>query len=340
MSLQFNQKNITFACACDEIFAPPNGHVEFSIDDLSFDRGYDNGLYDNPYINFYRYAEDSSEARDSSEAHTALLHNIYSNWLDKVSSSRGKKREEVQNFINEGVYRLDKLKEEGFISSLVYDDDVITLLKETWEAKEQIAIIRASGTMDSDIVTSNFIEKIGMVKDSKKFKAVIVRIDSVGGDFHASQSTWEAIRSLASKKPVIASMSDAATSAGYYMAMGAGAIVAENLTLTGSIRGTVSQNFNLDNELPSFIPYDDAKVLDNVVRLRLMTLGKLDKMKKVAHGRIWTGKDAASHGLVDAGMPVISYGFAGMPPATPTNFARWPFTRMIFNYFVFRFHKR
>jgi len=154
--------------------------------------------------------------------------------------------------------------------------------------------------MDSDIVTSNFIEKIGMVKDSKKIKAVIVRIDSVGGDFHASQSTLKAIRSLASKKPVIASMSDAATSAGYYMAMGAGAIVAENLTLTGSIRGTVPQKFNLDNELPSFIPYDDVKVLHNVVRLRLMTLGKLDKMKKVARGRIWTGKDAASHGLVDA----------------------------------------
>jgi len=169
------------------------------------------------------------------------------------------------------------------------------------EAKEQIAIIRVLGTMDSDIVTRNFIEKIGMVKDSKKIKAVIVRIDSVGGDFHASQSMLKAIRSLASKKPAIASMSDAATSAGYYMAMGAGAIVAENLTLTGSIRGTVPQNFNLDNELPSFIPYDDVKVLDNVVRLRLiMTLGKLDKMKKVAHGRIWTDKDAASHGLVDA----------------------------------------
>jgi hypothetical protein len=39
-------------------------------------------------------------------------------------------------------------------------------------------------------------------------------------------------------------------------------------------------------------------------------------------------------------IPVISYyGFAGMPPATPTNIARWLLPRMIFNYFVFRFHK-
>lgn len=39
-------------------------------------------------------------------------------------------------------------------------------------------------------------------------------------------------------------------------------------------------------------------------------------------------------------IPVISYGFAGMPPATPTNIASWLITGTIFNYFVFRYHKR
>ncbi|KAH7526070.1 hypothetical protein JRO89_XSUnG0067500 [Xanthoceras sorbifolium] len=39
-------------------------------------------------------------------------------------------------------------------------------------------------------------------------------------------------------------------------------------------------------------------------------------------------------------IPVISYGFAGMPPATPTNIASWLITGAIFNYFVFRYHKR
>ena len=46
---------------------------------------------------------------------------------------------------------------------------------------------------------------------------------------------WREIRLLAASKPVIASMSDVAASGGYYMAMAAGTIVAENLTLTGSI---------------------------------------------------------------------------------------------------------
>ncbi|MCI20887.1 protease 4-like, partial [Trifolium medium] len=135
-----------------------------------------------------------------------------------------------------------------------------------------------------------------MVKASKKFKAIIIRIDSVGGDVHASQLMWEAVRSLASKKPVIASMSDVATSAGCDMAMGAGAIVAENFTLIGSIGVAHSGKYAELRELwLSFTPYEVT--LDYGA---LPTPYEVDQMKKVAHGRIWTGKDAASHGLVDA----------------------------------------
>jgi len=330
-------KEYYIACACDEIFAPPGvgdeiytppyDCVGFGFHNLSY-RSFVCCLYDNPYKNLYDFAGDNDY-----QALTPFLDNIYSNWLDKVSSSRGKKREEVENFINEGVYQVDKLREQGFISSLVYDDEVITLLKERlgvkslpmvsfrkyskvrkWtvgiaEANDLIAIIRSSEAMRSGIVTNNFIKKIDMVKASKKFKAAIIRIDSLGGDVHASYSMWEAIDSLASKKPVIASLSDVATSAGYYMAIGAGTIVAENLTLTGSIRGTFSQNFNLDNcyeniyfeddtEMCPFTPYD-VDIYDAPPSIS-MTLARIHKMKKVEHGRIWTGKDAASHGLVDA----------------------------------------
>jgi protease IV len=57
---------------------------------------------------------------------------------------------------------------------------------------------------------------------------------------------WTEIRSLADKIPIIASMSDRAMGAGYYVAMGAGVIVAENLTLTGSI-GVDLGIFSLEN---------------------------------------------------------------------------------------------
>ncbi|MCI10185.1 protease 4-like, partial [Trifolium medium] len=201
-----------------------------------------------------------------SEAHreeqTALLDNIYSNWLDKVSSARGKKREDIDNFMNEGVYQIDKLKEEGFISNILYDDEVIArLLKRPWvksnmltlvslrkysrvrkwtvgisSSKELIAVIRASGTIkcvespssspSKGITANKFIAMVRKVRASKKFKAAIIRIDSPGGDPLAADLMWREIRLLAAKKPVIASMSDEAASGGYYMAMGANIIVA------------------------------------------------------------------------------------------------------------------
>ncbi|AQK55052.1 Serine protease SPPA chloroplastic [Zea mays] len=119
---------------------------------------------------------------------------------------------------------------------------------------EQIAIIRASGSItrtrsplsapSSGIVAEQLIEKIRTVRESEKYKAVILRIDSPGGDALASDLMWREIRLLANSKPVVASMSDVAASGGYYMAMAAPVIVAEKLTLTGSI-GVVTGKFCL-----------------------------------------------------------------------------------------------
>ncbi|KAG6413175.1 hypothetical protein SASPL_125879 [Salvia splendens] len=105
-------------------------------------------------------------------------------------------------------------------------------------------------------------------------------------------------------------MADVAASGGYYMAMAAQTIVAENLTLTGSI-GVVTgvpfasvvvyeRDLFMDDEAELF-----AKSAQNAYRgfrdkaasSRSMTI---DKMEEVAQGRVWTGNDAASRGLVDA----------------------------------------
>nr|GEX39003.1 serine protease SPPA, chloroplastic [Tanacetum cinerariifolium] len=119
--------------------------------------------------------------------------------------------------------------------------------------KDKIAVIRASGGINrvegpffspsSGIIAEKFIEKIRRVRELKRYKAVIIRIDSPGGDGLASDLMWREISLLAESKPVIASMVDMAASGGYYMAMAAHAIVSENLTLTGSI-GVVRAKFN------------------------------------------------------------------------------------------------
>ncbi|RHN63964.1 putative peptidase S49, ClpP/crotonase-like domain-containing protein [Medicago truncatula] len=104
--------------------------------------------------------------------------------------------------------------------------------------------------------------------------------------------------------------------AGYYVAMGAGVIVAENLTLTGSI-GVDLGIFSLENmyklieweEFTSWgtYKYHTADTEAFAERARHMYIYAalsrsmtIDKMEEVAQGRIWTSKDAVSHGLVDA----------------------------------------
>ncbi|KOM40101.1 hypothetical protein LR48_Vigan04g029900 [Vigna angularis] len=370
------EKEYYLACACDEIYSPPSAY--FSLFGLTVQASFLRGILDNigiepqvERIGKYKSAGDQLARRTMSEENcemlTALLDNIYTNWLDKVSSAKGKSKEDIEKLINEGVYRVDKLKEEGLISNIIYDDEIITMLKERLGVKldkdlpmvdyrkysrvrkwtvgisgggELIAIIRASGSISrvesqlsvssSGITAEKFIEKIRTVRESKKFKAAIIRIDSPGGDALASDLMWREIRLLAAKKPVIASMSDVAASGGYYMAMGADAIVAESLTLTGSI-GVVTGKFNLGKlyekigfnkeiisrgryaellaaEQRPFRP-DEAALFaesarhaykqfrDKAALSRSMTV---EKMEEVAQGRVWTGNDAASRGLVDA----------------------------------------
>lgn len=203
-------KEYYVASACKEIFAHPFVEVHLygpTVDKFSFIKGV--------YHNF----------DFSHETITALMDNIYSNWLDVVSSSTGKKRKNVENLVNfvtEGVYEVEELKEEGFITDLLYKDDVITNLKDRLgvkslpfvsfkeysrvskstvglisRAKELIAIIRDAGSITS---TMEFVENIYRVRGSTEFKAVIVRIDSSGGKFRASNYMWREMKRLAAEK--------------------------------------------------------------------------------------------------------------------------------------------
>lgn len=66
-------------------------------------------------------------------------------------------------------------------------------------------------------------------------KGVVLRVDSPGGSALASDVMWRALRRLSREKPVVASMVDVAASGGYYLSMACDQIIAEELTITGSI---------------------------------------------------------------------------------------------------------
>ncbi|MFS7964587.1 putative peptidase S49 [Helianthus anomalus] len=80
-------------------------------------------------------------SKENREVLTTILDNIYENWVDKISQAKGevtlytmvcftgKKKEEIQSFINEVVYQIDKLKEDGWITDIKYDDEAKSMLK-------------------------------------------------------------------------------------------------------------------------------------------------------------------------------------------------------------------
>lgn len=159
--------------------------------------------------------------------------------------------------------------------------------------------------------------------------AIVLRVDSPGGSVTASETIWrEVIKARKNGKPVVASMGAVAASGGYYVSMGADAIVANPGTITGSIgvitgklivrelkdrlgvgSDTVRTNANADAwsiDVP-FTPQQQAHrgaeadlfYADFVQRAaegRNLTTEAVDV---VARGRIWTGADAHERGLVD-----------------------------------------
>jgi protease-4 len=159
--------------------------------------------------------------------------------------------------------------------------------------------------------------------------AILLRVDSPGGSVTASETIWREVhRARERGKPVVVSMGSVAASGGYYVAMGANAIVANPGTITGSIgvisgklvirdlktrlgvvSDTVRTNANADawssdtpftpeqqghREAEADLIYNDF--VERVAEGRDMTTEAVDV---VARGRVWTGADALEHGLVD-----------------------------------------
>jgi len=173
------------------------------------------------------------------------------------------------------------------------------------------------------------IRGLRAARDDASVRAIILRVDSPGGSGTASDAIWREVQLARRAKPVIASMGDYAASGGFYVAMGADAILAEPGTITGSIgvfsgklslRGlyaklgisqeTVSRGRNA-TLFSSYEPWSErerAKVREMNVAFYETFVTKAAEGRKrtraeieaVAQGRVWTGREALDGGLVDA----------------------------------------
>ena len=179
--------------------------------------------------------------------------------------------------------------------------------------------------LGSDTLTS----ALRSAREDDSVRAIVLRIDSPGGSAVASDVIWREVGLVReSGKPIVASMSDLGASGGYYIAMSADAIVAQPATLTGSI-GVVFGKFTtggtyeklgvgiepvsegrfaeIYSPVTRFSDAERAKAQEHVDAVYEQFVAKAaegrgttrDALHEVAQGRVWTGRQALEHGLID-----------------------------------------
>jgi len=198
--------------------------------------------------------------------------------------------------------------------------------------KDKVAVIYAIGGIDGGdgegIVSEDLVETINEVAKDEAVKSVVFRVSSPGGSAYGSEQIWRALTKLKEKKPLIVSMGDYAASGGYYISCMADVIVAQPNTITGSIGifGLIPNIAGLNNKLG--LTYDGVKTnkMSDMLSINrpfrpeerdLMQAyvnrgyelfvkrcadgrnKKVDEIKAIAEGRVWTGEDALKLGLVD-----------------------------------------
>ena len=245
------------------------------------------------------------------------------------------------------VKKMLKIDQDETINTLsITDMKNIPAKKGQYAGKgEKIAVYYCSGdiVMDSNpagiglsgntqqIVARDICKDLGKIADDDDIKAVVLRINSGGGDAYASEQLWHSISNLKKQKPVVVSMGGAAASGGYYMACNASYIFAEPTTLTGSIGifGLFPDMSNLMTQKLG-IHYDEVKTnknstfspagiyrplnaeelqvlqayVDNgyaLFKKRVADGRKMsdESLEKIAQGRVWLGQDAKQLKLID-----------------------------------------
>ncbi|TRX49211.1 signal peptide peptidase SppA [Fulvivirga sp. M361] len=290
----------------------------------------------------------------------SILNSINDHVLSNIAESRGMELEQVKNISNKMLIRnAQDAKRVNIIDDTYYLDQVYNELKQLTglekedeleiinydkykktfssyvNSKNVVAVIVASGDIisgkgdDNTVGSDKFAKEIRKARENDKVKAIVMRINSPGGSFIASDVMWREIKLAAQEKPVIASMSDVAASGGYYLAMACDTILAQPNTITGSI-GIFSVIFNAQGFLNNKLGITTEEVATGEIST-LYTMSKPlseeqqriiqkntdegyetfiskaaegrrmspDAIKVIASGRVWTGEQALNNGLVD-----------------------------------------
>lgn len=293
----------------------------------------------------------------------ALVDSMWGTIAEAVAASRGIDVERLNKIADKLQVTLpeDALKY-GFVDGLLYEDQMKEVFAELGVeddgegnydfvslgdyasmvgvdldnlGADRVAVVYADGQIVDgegygDAVYGNSLAaELADVRRDEKVKAVVVRVNSPGGSALASDVIWREMELLRAEKPVVVSMGSYAASGGYYISCPADVIVADRLTLTGSI-GVFGMFLNpidaLKNKLgitldgvksnasagmgsvEPLTPAQRASIMRGVDKVyetftQDVAAGRnlpIEKVLDIAGGRVWSGSDALGIGLIDA----------------------------------------
>lgn len=302
------------------------------------------------------------------EMASRLAESAYEQIVDGIAVRRRLSPERVRELVDSAPLHAQAALDAGLVDRLGYRSDVYDELEKTlgettrllaeryvrrgprtldevqrrlpWPPKPVVAVVRVSGGIT---VGRNANSPLGgpgsgsdtigaalrAVADDDKVKAVVLRVDSPGGSYVASDAIRnEVLRLRSTGKPVIASMGSVAASGGYFVAMPADVIVAQPGTITGSIgvltgKGVVrdalarigisqqavseGENARMFSAQEEFSDDQWDRLEETLDRIYLDFVAKAaldrglpeEELEALARGRVWTGADAFDRKLVD-----------------------------------------
>ncbi len=229
---------------------------------------------------------------------------------------------------------VEVIREEHLITPSKYEDAAVPGMVRK-RSKDKVAVVFASGDIvqgegSQDVIGADRIARaIRNVRLDEDVKALVLRVNSPGGDGLASDVILREVKLTGLEKPVVVSMGNLAASGGYYIACGADKIMASPTTITGSIGvfGMIpnfGEMFNnklgitfdgvKTNENSDFISvtkpmseYQRQVIQDEIDRFYTTFVNHVsagrdmsyEAVDAIAQGRVWSGRDALAIGLVD-----------------------------------------
>ncbi len=312
-----------------------------------------------PYKSAPEPLERDAPSPAAKEMTESLLDDGFSRFVADVATARRLAPERVRALVDQGLFGSREAKDAGLVDAVLWPDEVQGWLRTAagrglvlggpyrpapersarrWGRPPVIEVVRVEGAIvpgrsRRDAIfgaagAETIVSQLRAAAADPEVKAIVLRIESPGGDGLGSDLIYRAVQKAREKKPVLASIGDVGASGGYLAAAAAETIVAEPTTLTGSI-GVFVLKPELSGLLAKLGVKRDASSRGELAQIESLGKPWTDKERKaiekqieafygifvdrvaegrklpreqveaVAGGRGWTGRQAAERGLVD-----------------------------------------